>query len=67
MAKYFSVVAVAVAETTWDEWKAQHGKVYNGDDEEETRHGIFNTNVSFIEAENAKDLGYTVGLNQLLI
>merc|ERR1719420_2699482 len=37
--------------------------VFNGD-EDATREEVFNANMATIEAENAKDQGYTLGVNQ---
>merc|ERR1719198_1406797 len=43
-------------------FKETYGKVYNGD--EESRFEIFKANVDEIEAENAQNLGYEMGINQ---
>jgi len=48
---------------SWDEWKNEYGMAFNGE-EEATRKSVYESNVAFIEAENAKNLGYTVGVNQ---
>merc|ERR550532_479616 len=64
MAKYFAFATVATATPSWDEWKAEFGRVYNSDDEDAARKQIFETNVAFIEEENAKGLSYTVATNQ---
>jgi C1A family cysteine protease len=57
----FAFVAVAAA-SDWEEFKAEYGKYYNGEDEESKRHEIFNANVEFINAENAKGHSYTLGV-----
>jgi C1A family cysteine protease len=57
----FAFVAVAAA-SDWEDFKAQYGKFYNGDDEESKRHEIFNANVEFINAENTKGHSYTLGV-----
>jgi len=64
-AKVFAVTLVsAVAdEMSWSEWKTTFNKVYNGD-EDVARETIFNSNVAIITSENAKDLGYTLAVNQ---
>jgi len=62
MAKgFFGLVAVAAA-SDWEDFKAQYGKYYNGEDEETKRHEIFDANVEFINAENAKGHSYTLGV-----
>jgi cathepsin L len=69
MARVLGAVAllpVVQAEPNYAEmfanFKETYGKVYNGD--EESRFGIFKTNVDEIESENAKNLGYEMGVNQ---
>jgi C1A family cysteine protease len=57
----FAFVAVAAA-SEWEEFKAEYGKYYNGEDEETKRHEIFNANLDFIQAENAKGHSYTLGV-----
>merc|ERR1712190_118489 len=37
---------------------------YNGNDEEQKRFGVFKDNYDYITKENAKDLGYQLGINQ---
>lgn len=56
------ISAVAAVED-WATWKATYGKTYNGDDDA-ARQAIFDDNVAFILAENAKELGYTLDTNQ---
>jgi C1A family cysteine protease len=57
----FAFVAVAAA-SDWEAFKAEYGKFYNGNEEEAKRHEIFNANVEFIKAENAKGYSYTLGV-----
>jgi C1A family cysteine protease len=58
------VAAVADVPLTmsWADWKNHYGMAFNGD-EDATREQIFNTNIAFIEAENAKGHTYTLGVN----
>jgi C1A family cysteine protease len=58
------VAAVADVPLTmsWADWKDHYGMAFNGD-EDATREQIFNTNIAFIEAENAKGHTYTLGVN----
>merc|ERR1719382_2372856 len=48
----------------WEDFKMTYGKTYNGDDEEQKRFGIFKDNYDYVTRENAKDLGYQLGINQ---
>jgi len=48
---------------TFAAWAATYGKVYNGD-EAVTREAIYNVNVEEIIAHNAKNLTWTMGVNQ---
>merc|ERR1719446_736410 len=59
------VVAVADVPLTmsWADWKDQFGITFNGD-EDAAREQVFNTNVAYIESENAKDNTFTLGVNQ---
>jgi len=57
----FTLLATVSAASTWEEFKAEYGKYYNGDDEE-TRHAIFDANVEFINGENMKGHSYTLGV-----
>merc|ERR1712160_48741 len=45
----------------WEEFKALFGKNYAGE-EEVARQAIFETNMAFIDAENAKGHTYTLGM-----
>jgi len=56
----FALVGVATA-SQWEEFKAQYGKNYAGD-EEVKRQAIFETNMEFIATENAKGHTYTLGM-----
>jgi len=57
------VVAVADVPLTmsWDEWKNHFGMEFNSDDE--SRKDVYESNVAFIEAENAKGHTYVLGVN----
>jgi len=46
----------------WEEFKAAHGKTYNGD-EDEKKH-VFANNVAYILSENRKGNTHTLGVNQ---
>lgn len=49
----------------WKKFKADFDKSYdNGMDEEQKRFGIFKVNVDLIEATNAKNMSYKLGVNQ---
>jgi len=48
---------------SWDEWKNEFGMAFNGE-EEASRKSVYEANVATIEAENAKNQGYTLGVNQ---
>jgi len=58
------VVAVADVPLTmsWADWKDQFGMTFNGE-EDAAREQIFNSNVAYIESENAKDNTFTLGVN----
>jgi len=47
----------------WDEWKNHFGMTFNGE-EDAARSAAFAANIAIIEEENAKDAGYTLGVNQ---
>jgi C1A family cysteine protease len=64
MAKVFAATLATTVAVDWAEWKAEFGKVYNSETEDEMREGIFNDNVALIEESNAGDLGYTLSANQ---
>ena len=63
----FLLPAVAVADVpltmSWADWKNHFGMTFNGP-EDATREQVFTNNLAFIESENARDLGYTLGVNQ---
>merc|ERR1712166_614487 len=48
---------------SWADWKNEFGMTFNGE-EEATRESVFAATVAFIEAENAKENTYTLGVNQ---
>jgi cathepsin L len=60
----FALVATAVA-ADFDAYMQKFGKAYNGDDEFATRKAIYEENMKWIEAENAKGTNtHTVGETQ---
>ena len=48
----------------FDNFKMKYGKVYNGIDEESVRFANFKANVDIIAATNAKNLTYSLGVNE---
>jgi len=56
-------VAPPTHEQQWIDFKKKFAKEYNGMDEEHARYEIFSANLDFIEATNAKNLTYTLGVN----
>lgn len=50
---------------SFEEFKFRFGKVYNSESEEVRRELIFGANLKYIEETNAKNLTYTLGVNQL--
>jgi len=50
--------------TMFDNFKMKHGKVYNGINEESVRFNNFKANVDIILAANARNLTFTLGLNE---
>jgi C1A family cysteine protease len=59
---FFATVGVAAA-MPWEEYKAQFGKVFNGEDEDSHRQ-TYEANLQMIEAHNAQGLSFTMGINQ---
>jgi len=57
-------IARADVQKEWEDFKMTYGKTYNGIDEEQKRFGVFKDNYDYITTENAKDLGYQLGINQ---
>jgi len=51
------------SDAKWASFKELFGKVYESAEEESLRFEIFAENLAFTEAENAKNQGYTLGLN----
>lgn len=45
-----SLFFIAVAADDWESWKQEHGKVYNGDEEEAHRRSVFEANMANIPA-----------------
>jgi cathepsin L len=52
------------ASDDWEDFKQQFQKSYPSDEEESYRKGIFDTNVEFINSENARQSEYELGVNQ---
>jgi len=48
----------------WEEWKQEFGWSPNGESDESNRRGIYQRNVAFISAENAKGNTYRLGVNK---
>jgi cathepsin L len=61
MARFFALAAVAQG-MSFEEYKAQFGKVYNGD--EEAHQASFESNKALIEEQNAKGESLKLGFNQ---
>ena len=47
-----------------DHFKTHYGKVYNGINEESVRFGNFKSNVEIIRATNARNLSFSLGVNE---
>jgi C1A family cysteine protease len=60
----FINAAVVCAEMSFDEFKFAFNKVYNGVEEEAIRKTIYEENLDKIESHNAKNLTYTMKVNQ---
>lgn len=64
----FLVMAIgatrATPEQEWHDFKKTFAKEYNDIDEEKARFAIFSSNLNYIEATNAKNLTFTLGVNQ---
>jgi len=61
MVKAFALLAVSAAAMSWDEYKQQFGKTYNGDDEDQKRQQIFEQNQQLWgQHESGAVLGATV-------
>merc|ERR1712070_900633 len=50
--------------SAWEDFKKTFNKVYTSAEDEARRKGIFEMNMQFIEEENAKGHGYSLGVNQ---
>jgi len=59
----FATIGVAAA-MPWEEYKATYGKVFNGDDEESAHKATYEAALEEIEAHNAQDLPWKMGINQ---
>jgi len=53
-----------VSASAWDDFKKTFNKAYASSEDEARRRGIYEMNVELIKEENAKGLGYTLGVNQ---
>jgi len=62
--KALALFAVGAAASNFEEYMNKFGKVYNGEDEISTRKAIYEENMKFIEAENAKGNSWTLGETQ---
>merc|ERR1712183_130726 len=61
MGKAFALLVVSAAAMSWDEYKQQFGKTYNGDDEDQKRQQIFEQNQQLWgQHESGAVLGATV-------
>jgi C1A family cysteine protease len=49
----------------FEDFAREHGRAYGSREEKRQRYAIFKANLLFIEAENAKDHSYTLGINDL--
>lgn len=49
---------------SYSDWKSAFGESFNGDDDDARRQAIYDTTITFIEAENSKNHSYTLGVNQ---
>lgn len=58
------LLVAGASATTWSEFKAEYGRVYNGE-EEDNRHQIFDANVDFINSENSKGHSYVLAVGPL--
>jgi C1A family cysteine protease len=55
---------LALASADWESFKAQYGKVYNGEDHEAEHRQVWESNTAANEAHNAQGLSWTQGENQ---
>eukprot|EP00930_Biecheleria_cincta_P020464 TRINITY_DN1539_c0_g2_i2.p1 TRINITY_DN1539_c0_g2~~TRINITY_DN1539_c0_g2_i2.p1 ORF type:complete len:350 (-),score=76.55 TRINITY_DN1539_c0_g2_i2:118-1167(-) len=53
-----------ISDAKWADFKELFGKAYENTEEESRRFEIFAANLAFVESENAKNQGYTLGLNK---
>jgi len=60
MAKFAMLFTVAAAEMSWEEYKQQFGKTYNGDDEDQQRQQVFEQNQQQWGEKDGAILGATV-------
>jgi len=59
-----SVLVGVSANPSWTEFKAQHGRVYDKE-EESSRYAIFSANAQLVDEVNSKELPYRLALNHL--
>lgn len=57
-------VSLPATDKVWADFKADFEKRYESVEQEAYRRGVFEKNFEFIETENAKGAGYTLGVNQ---
>jgi C1A family cysteine protease len=53
-----------VSDKVWSDFKNEFQKMYESAEQEVHRRQIFQKNLDMIDAENSKQLGYTLGVNQ---
>jgi cathepsin L len=64
MVRSFALLVTGAAAADFDAYLNKFGKAYNGEDEYATRKAIYEENMKWIEAENAKGHTHTVGETQ---
>jgi len=64
MVKALALFVAGAAAADFDAYMNKFGKAYNGDSEYATRKAIYDENMKFIEAENAKGNTFTLGETQ---
>jgi C1A family cysteine protease len=63
MLKALAIFAAAFSQPNFQEWSAQHGKVYQPT-ERDYRESIYNTNLAKIVSHNAGNSSWTMGVNK---
>lgn len=59
----FALMPLVSADMRWEEFKAFHGKVYNGDEHDAERKQIYEGNLQRIAAHNAQNKSWTEAMN----